>query len=211
MTELVVLHDYGSVGGEPWRAAFAAWPAAVCAPDLPGHGREPDPPGGQYEVGDALFFLADRLVGWRDNPPLVVGVGRNGHTAQLLALAGRAAGLVLVNGLGGPWRTVSESSADLLAQRRALLTAAHHDHHDARVGTDPRADLVLGPRDRDVALASVSAITVPVLVIETPTSPTPDAPDLVAAIAAATAVDGTDDVGQIAAAVMAWWPTVTTR
>ena len=103
MTDVLVLHDLGASGGGEWAAAFADWPGRVLAPDLPGHNGAPPPVGGQYETGDAVFVALEVLRAEDSDELVVVGVGHNGAAAQILALGGRAAGLVLVDGLGGPW------------------------------------------------------------------------------------------------------------
>lgn len=183
MSPLLVIHDLGAAGGGPWREAFeTAWPGDVVAPDLPGHGPSPGPVGGNYELGDAVFMVADLLPGPDDQQPIVLGAGRNGHAAQVLALAGRASALVLVDGLGGPWLDVAARNAQLRAMRRALLsTPAALDPH-APGSTDPRTTFVPGPSDRRHAVRVLGALPVPTLVIETPSSPTPDAEELVGVI-----------------------------
>lgn len=112
----LVLHDLGDAGGgDPWRQALeaAGWPGPVLAPDLPGHGRTPAPPGGIYELVDPALHVVERFgpggPSADGDRPVVVGVGRSGWSATVLALGGRAAGLVLVDGLGGPWADAAEA------------------------------------------------------------------------------------------------------
>ncbi|QGG96710.1 alpha/beta fold hydrolase [Actinomarinicola tropica] len=184
---ILVLHAPGDpAAGAPWRGALegAGWDGPVVAPDLPGHGDAPPPTGGHHELADAAFaavgYLAD--AGLDGEPPVVVGIGANGWPAQLLALGGRARALVLVDGLGGPWRTAPEAVAARRDQLRALAADPAAVAPHAGPGTDPR--LAHGPRphdSRDLAWRAARAATVPTLLIESPASPTPrdDLPDLV--------------------------------
>ncbi|CAA9209464.1 MAG: hypothetical protein AVDCRST_MAG50-927 [uncultured Acidimicrobiales bacterium] len=170
--DVLVLHGPGAPeGAGPWRGAFAAagWPGRVLAPDLPGHGTEPAPLGGSYEQGDAVLF-AVRLLAERDSPgvpPVVVGEAGNGWAATVLALAGRATALVLVDGLGGPWRTPIE----VLGRGRDLLRAIADD--EAAVASAPSSGL--DPRlrhglpshgSRFLAEQSAAELSVPVLLVE---------------------------------------------
>lgn len=140
MTDLLVLHDLGAPGGGEWAAAFADWPGRVLAPDLPGHNGTPPPVGGQHATGDAVYVALDLL---RDEPShelVVVGVGHNGAAAQILALGGRAAGLVLFDGLGGPWLEPDE-----IEKRRPR--DAPTDPDDARCDVGARARSCRPPGD----------------------------------------------------------------
>ncbi|HVM07732.1 MAG TPA: alpha/beta hydrolase [Acidimicrobiales bacterium] len=106
-TPILVLHDLGVPdAGRPWRDALAdaSWNGPVLAPDLPGHGSTPVRDGGSYEHSDSLLSIIPLYAELDpDLPsPIVVGVGLHGWAAQVLALAGRASGVVLVDGLGGP-------------------------------------------------------------------------------------------------------------
>lgn len=210
MTDLLVLHDLGAEGGVPWAEAFAGWEGDVVAPDLPGHGDAPLPVGGHQELGDAVFLL-DALPR-ADDPPVVVGVGRNGVAAQTLALGGRAAALVLVDGLGGPWLDVDARARALREHRRRILTtpAALAPH---RAGTpDPRVGLIPPAANRDFAVRCLRELPCPVLAVETAASETPDAPALIAEAAHGTLVllgSVDDGPGGVAAVVRDWW--VTTR
>lgn len=179
MTALLVLHDFGAeAGGAPWRAAFAAagWPGPVHAPDLPGHAGTPPPVGGNYELADAAFAvlpLVRDLSATEAEPPVIVGVGANGWAAQLLAVGGRASSLVLVDGIGGPWL----DAVSTIAAGRDLLRAVANDAaalappHPG--GTDPRLvhHSTMRPSSRAMAERVLRALSVPLLVIETPASP----------------------------------------
>lgn len=203
MSRLLVLHDVGAPGGEEWNLAFAGWVGSVDAPDLPGHGRAPQPVGGHHEVGDAVFAVADRLDG---DPPVVLGVGANGHSARVVALGGRASGLVLVDGLGGPWLDVPARNAALRELRReVLLTPGAMEAHQPP-GTDVRATMVLPVTDRAHVVEVCSRIPVPTLVVETPASPTPDADEISAAFPAAELVRvGERSPVAVAEVVVSWW------
>ncbi len=209
MSDLLVIHDLGAEGGRPWAVAFRDWEGSVVAPDLPGHGDAPAPIGGHRELGDAVFALVDYLRPTDEAQPIVIGVGRNGNTARILALAGRASALVLVDGLGGSWLDVPERNVvqrDI--RRRILATPAALDPHVPGT-TDLRTSWVLGPVDRDHVVEMLGAVPVPTLVVETPSSVTPDARDVAAAIPDHDLVSVRDDSAErVAAAVRAW---VTTR
>ncbi len=210
MTDLVVIHDLGAPGGAPWSAAFGSWPGRVVAPDLPGHGSAPAPVGGHHELGDAVFVMVEHLPASDAEQPVLVGVGHNGHAARVLSIAGRSSALVLVDGLGGPWLDVPARNAALRDHRRQILAtpAALAPHRAAT--TDPRADLVPGPTDRDHAQRTCEAILVPTLVIETPASRTPDAAQLVGCFADAVLVRvPSSDPAHVADAVARWWPSGT--
>lgn len=210
MTPLLVIHDLGAPGGGPWRAAFGpSWPGRVDSPDLPGHGDAPAPAGGNYEQGDAVFAVADRLPGPDDVQPVVLGVGHNGHAVQVLALAGRASALVLVDGLGGPWLDVPERNEAVRSVRRdILITPSALDPH-VPGSTDPRATLVLGSSDRDHAVRMLESVPVPTLVVETPSSPTTDADELAASIPRGALVRvRSSEPAAVAERVLAWWSDV---
>lgn len=204
--ELVVIHDLGAPGGTEWAEALASWPGAVLAPDLPGHGAAPMPAGGHYEIGDAVYPVLDLL---RRRPPAeraVLGIGRNGATARLLATGGRAAALVLVDGLGGPWLDVAGRDRMARAARRQILETPPAVGAPPAGEPDPRALLVPGPSDRAFLVGQLDAIEVPTLVIESPASSTPDAEDLVGHLADATLVRVPDPSPvTVAGAVLEWW------
>lgn len=204
--DLLVLHDIGSSGGAEWADAFADWPARVLAPDLPGHAGTPPPVGGNHETGDAVYAALDLL---REDPPealLVVGVGHNGAAAQILALGGRAVGLVLVDGIGGPWLEPDVIDHELRMMRRRILTTAGAVAAPAPGADDSRAAMVVGAADRGFAVRQAEAMPVPSLLIETPASPTPDADDLARHFDDATLSHLEDrDPTRVAAAVQSWW------
>ena len=171
---VLVIHDAGDpAAGSAWADALeaAGWPGEVHAPDLPGHGTTPAPEGGAYELVDAAFAVLPVLAGAGPVPPVVVGVGANGWAAQLLALGGRSSALALVDGLGGPWLAPPE----VIARERDWLRAVSEDPaatSPAPVGAvDPRFRHVV-PRQTSVDLArrGAAALSVPVLVLESPAS-----------------------------------------
>ena len=206
MTDVLVLHDLGAPGGGEWSAAFAGWPGRVLAPDLAGHNGTPPPIGGHYETGDAVFTALDLLRAEASDELVVVGVGHNGAVAQILALGGRAVGLVLIDGLGGPWLAPVDIEARQREMRRRILTTPDAMSEPAPGAADPRATMVVGAADRGFAVRQAEAMPVPVLLIETPSSPTPDADDLVDHFAQATLthIDAVDP-DRAASIVGAWW------
>ena len=206
MTDLLVLHDLGAPGGGEWAAAFAGWPGRVLAPDLPGHNGTPPPVGGQHATGDAVYVALDLLRAGTFKEVVVVGVGHNGAAAQILALGGRAAGLVLVDGLGGPWLGPVEIDTRQREMRRRILTTPAALSEPASGASDPRATMVVSAADREFAVRQAEAMPVPVLVIETPSSPTPDADDVVGHFARATLarLDERDPL-RAARTVSSWW------
>lgn len=206
VTELVVIHDLGAPGGAEWADALAPWPGTVLAPDLPGHGTARMPAGGHYEIGDAVYPVLDLL---RHRPPaarVVVGIGGNGAAARLLATGGRAAALVQVDGLGGPWLDVAGRDRVARAARRQILETPAAVGAPPAGEPDPRALLVPAPSDRAFLVGQLDAIELPTLVVESPASSTPDAADLVGHLADATLVRVPDPSPVIvAAAILGWW------
>jgi pimeloyl-ACP methyl ester carboxylesterase len=207
MTDLLVLHDLGAPGGGEWEGAFAGWPGRVLAPDLPGHNGAPPPIGGHYESGDAVYLALGLLRAGSAGDVVVVGIGHNGAAAQILALGGRAVGLVLIDGLGGPWLGPDEIDARAREMRRRILTTTAAMSEPEPGAADPRATMVVGAADRDFAVRQAEAMPVPVLVIETPSSPTPDTDDLVGYFprATLTRIDARDP-HRVAEIVQSWWP-----
>lgn len=206
MTGLWILHALGRAeGGAPWRSAFRDWPGPVSAPDLPGHGQAPPPPGGHLGFGDEAFGVAHAFPSAED-APVVLGVGHSARTAVLLALAGRARGVVVVDGLGGPWGTPVERNAAFRAQRRAIL-ADPAALAPVPVGVvDPRHDDEHHLGDREFAVQLLEALTVPFLAVESPASRTPDPHDVVAGVGDAAVIELDDgDPAVVARAVQRWW------
>lgn len=206
MTDVLVLHDVGAPGGGEWADAFVGWPGRVLAPDLPGHNGMPPPVGGQHETGDAVYVALDLLRADPSDELVVVGVGHNGAAAQILALGGRAVGLVLVDGLGGPWLDPVAIDMRRIEMRRRILTTTGAVAEPAPGASDPRATMVVGAADREFAVRQAEAMSVPVLLVETPLSQTPDTDDVVGHFAQAT-LTHTDarDPATIANAVSSWW------
>jgi pimeloyl-ACP methyl ester carboxylesterase len=160
------------------------WGAATGGPalslDLPGHGSAPAPPGGSYAPADAALVVdkALRDAGLAvDAGVLVLGHRWGGFAAELLASAGRAAAVVLVDGLGDRWATMDELVVDqnrwlagVLADPAALAPPPPPP------GTDPRlAHGFPTVWERPYTEARRASITVPVLALESPASPTPPA------------------------------------
>ena len=206
MTDVLVLHDLGAQGGGEWAAAFVDWPGRVLVPDLPGHNGVPPPVGGQYETGDAVFVALGALRDAPSDDLVVVGVGHSGASAQILALGGRAAGLVLVDGLGGPWLGPVEIDARARDMRRRILATPAAMSEPAHGASDPRATMVAGAADRAFAVRQAEAMPVPTLLIETPASSTPDAHDLASHFGQAT-LEHLDvrHADRVAGIVRSWW------
>ena len=203
MNDVLVVHDLGADGGAPWTGAFRRVGRAVDAPDLPGHGDAPPAVGGHHELGDVVFALLEHLDD--GTTPCVVGVGRSGNAARLLALGGRASSLVLVDGLGGPWLDIPQRNRALRDLRRRILATPEALAAPAPGVVDVRADLVLGQSDRDHVVRSLAAVTVPTLVVETPSSPTPDADDVASVVSDHELVRVDDDGFDTVAAVVDRW------
>lgn len=212
---LLVLHASGDLaGGAPWAEAFTAagWPGHVLAPDLPGHAGAPPPLGGNYESGGAVFAVLPLLRKLADGPrPVVVGVGCTGWGAMIVALSGRAAGLVLVDGLGGPWSTPQE----IIAGQRDILRAIADD--PAAVAppppgdSDPRLLHTIGTlRNERLATRMAAGMPVPTLVLESPGSPLPatDRERLIGQFKAPVEVAtvATARPSEVAPRVVAWLP-----
>jgi hypothetical protein len=172
---LLVLHAFGDpAGGAPWRAALESggWAGEWRAPDLPGHGAAPAPVGGFYEQTDPAVVGLRTLVDacWTDRP-VVVGVGPSAVGAELLALGGRTAHLVLVDGLGPPWPVSADAA---MAAEYEWLRAVAAD--TATGQPDPRIRHGYSPRAEQRATERYRAgITTAVLAVETGASPTPEA------------------------------------
>jgi pimeloyl-ACP methyl ester carboxylesterase len=174
---LLFLHEVGdAAGARRWRGLADGWPGPVLAPELPGHGVTPPEEGAYYAPGDAALFAVRtlRAAGLGDERPLVAGHGWGAFGAELLAAAGRASGLVLVDGLGGPWVT----RAGLMHVQHEWLRAVVADAPSLA----PAPSGAVDPRlrhgfpsiwERTFTEARRNAITVPVLALESPESPTP--------------------------------------
>jgi hypothetical protein len=120
----------------------------------------------------AVPIIAERFG---DHPPVVAGHGTSAYAALVLALAGRASAVVLVDGLGGRWVGPAEAIDDLYAHLRGLLddpAAMGPAPNDGSV--DPRAARGFPSyQSRSLWEPVWRSTTVPTLVIETPSSPTP--------------------------------------
>ncbi|MBV8985696.1 MAG: alpha/beta hydrolase, partial [Acidimicrobiia bacterium] len=126
-TALLVIHDTGDPeAGRRWGALVDAWPGDALAPDLPGHGETPPPTGGHYKAGDAAIaaWRAAEQAGISEGQGdgvVVLGHRWGGYGAEILAAAGRASKLVLVDGLGPPWCTIEELVDDRHRWLREVL------------------------------------------------------------------------------------------
>jgi pimeloyl-ACP methyl ester carboxylesterase len=175
---LVVLHDTGtSDASAGWQALLKSWPGPSLAPDLPGHGASDPPPGAKYTPADVTLaaIAAIEQTGFPPRPDVVVGHGWGAFGAELLAAAGRAGSLVIVDGLGPAW-----SDFDGLADSNAAWLRAMLDDPELTRWPVDRPDPVLAHGfpsvwERTFTASRRQAISVPVLALESPRSPTPPA------------------------------------
>lgn len=186
MTSLLVVHDIGDArAGSRWSDLVHAWPGAALAPDLPGHGETPPPTGAHYKAGDAAIAALRAaenagITGDDDGDLVVLGHRWGGYAAEVIAAAGRASRLILVDGLGPPWCTIEE----LVADRHRWLRQVFADPASLAPPTtapDPRlAHAYPSVWDRNFIRDLRRSISVPVLAVETPDSPTPEAEERLA-------------------------------
>ncbi|MBV8304402.1 MAG: alpha/beta fold hydrolase [Acidimicrobiia bacterium] len=173
---LLVIHDTADPGaGGRWADLLHAWPGDAIAPDLPGHGEAPPPTGGHYKAGDAAIaaWRAADQAGITSGEVWVLGHGWGAFAAEIVAAAGLASRLILVDGLGGPWCTADELVADRHRWLRHVLADPAALAPPATV-PDPRlAHGFPSVWDRDFIGRMRRSITVPVLAIESDASPTP--------------------------------------
>jgi hypothetical protein len=172
---LLVLHDVGDATPiERWAPLVDAWDGPTLLPVQPGHADAPPPEGGNYGASDAAVVASRAMAdaGWSGDWPVVVGEGWGAYAGELLAMAGRAVALVLIDGLGGPWCDVDAVIAD-------QHTWLHEIRQDAAAWSSPATspDPRLAHRfptvwERAHTAARRAAITVPVTAIETPDSAT---------------------------------------
>jgi hypothetical protein len=119
---------------------------------------------------------------WTERP-VVLAVGVQSTAAELLALGGRVAGIVLVDPPTGPWpEEADEIQAAEYAWLRAVADDAEAQAPAPSGRTDPRTRHGLSPRhDCEYADKQRAAIPVPVLEL------------------------GGGDPTEVLAAVRAWW------
>ena len=207
MSGVVVIHALGATdGGEPWARAFAAAGFDdVVVPDLPGHGAEQAPTGGNYVRAMAGFEVARLVAGGLDlSDRTVVGVGHGGWIASLLAIAGVAPRIVLVDGLGAPWTGVGDRMAARRATMRAILADSAAMAPHTGPGPDPRLAHAIDPHgDEALAIEVARLVAVPTLVLQADPS---DVVRVSAAFAAATVVANDGSPAEVATAVRTWSP-----
>lgn len=166
---VIVLHHIGEPsGGSEWANAFAAEEIGdVWAPDLPGHGESAAPVGGNYTRLDSVYEIARSVAAGRDlADSVLVGVGRSGWAAMVLAVAGQGCGLVLVDGLGTPWTSQTERGNQRRAALRTIAADAAAMGPSPERGIDPRIAAGLLPHgDEHLVREAAAAIGVPVLLI----------------------------------------------
>jgi pimeloyl-ACP methyl ester carboxylesterase len=171
---LLVLHEIGQAGaGSAWQALLDAWPGPSVAPDLPGHGGSDPPIGAKWVPSDLGLVAVQALAECRLTEPVVIGHGWGGHAAEALAAAGRAAAIVLLDGLGPPWQSHDQLAEDTRRWLRGML-----DDPLVNESVESRPDPLVRHGFPSVWEAGYvaglrGAIRVPVLALESPTSPTP--------------------------------------
>jgi pimeloyl-ACP methyl ester carboxylesterase len=171
---LLVLHQVGQPeGAAAWRPLLDAWPGPSVAPDLPGHGGSDPPVGAKWVPSDLAVTAVMVLAGAGLDEPVVAGHGWGGHGAEILGAAGRAAAVVLIDGLGPPWPTHDELEAATRDWLRGMLDDPLVDV-DVATRPDPLVSHGFPPIwARDYVTGLRAAVRVPVLALETPHSPTP--------------------------------------
>ena len=168
MNPLLVLHDLGDErGGAAWREALVAggWNGAWSAPDQPGHGTaawEADFYEGAHLVMAPLRHLLD--TDWRERP-VIVGIGASATAAELLAVGGKAAGVVLVDEPSAPDFDTAEQCQRAEYDWLRAVADDSDAHAPAPIGrTDPRTRHGVTPRfDPVFAAEQRAAVPVPVL------------------------------------------------
>lgn len=175
---LLVIHDIGDPrAGSAWRELVSAWPGPALAPDLPGHAETPPPTGASYALPDPAVYAwrAAEAAGITTDDVVVLGHASASFGAELLAAGGRASRLILVDGLGPPWKTVDEIVDDQHRFLREVLADPDALAPPASV-PDPRVRHTFASIWEPAFIRDLrSSISVPVLAIETPASPTPAA------------------------------------
>jgi pimeloyl-ACP methyl ester carboxylesterase len=181
---LLVLHNVGERrGGARWQPLLDAWPGPAVAPDLPGHGGSDPPLGAKWAPSDLTLFAVRTLAQAGLSAPVVVGHGWGAWAAELLGAGGRAAAVVLVDGLGPAW----QSNEDLEAASRRWVRGLLDDPLvDEPVEVRPDTLAAHGfPSvwERRFVTQMRRQVTVPVLALESPLSVTPvgDRPERVGA------------------------------
>lgn len=166
-----MLHPVGAPeGGAPWTEALTHDGFTTVAPDLPGHGQAAPSVDGTY-TNSLVLLTAVPCLPTDDSvpPPVIVGVGSSGWVALILALAGRAAAVALIDGLGGPWRNAADATAEGVEWGRRLLEDEYR-HGPVPAGVpDPRLAEPFPPfSNQRVARQALAALEVPLLVVSSP-------------------------------------------
>ncbi len=176
MSGVLILRDHGEpASADAWSDAFSAVGFdPVVVPDLAGDAGVAAPVGGNYTRLDPIYQVAREVVEGQVltdgvvSDMLLVGVGSSGWAALVLALAGQARGLVLVDGVGAPWL----GAVDRGRRRRERLRAMAQDPTAMTpaplVNVDPRLGHHGQPHgDREAVVHAAKAIAVPTLLIQT--------------------------------------------
>jgi hypothetical protein len=165
---LVFLADFTDPDPGRWAKLGRWWPGPLVRPDSPGWARRS--PVGPHVAGDsavgALAAIRDLGV-----PALVGGHRHGGAGAEIVACTGRAAGVVLVDGLGDPYLEPDASLEFLSGWLGSVLRADTQPTPDSD-GPDPirrhGPPMAAGRLESE---ARRKATTIPVIAIESPSSP----------------------------------------
>ena len=206
----VLLHDLGDPsGGAIWRSTA---PVDWVIPDLPGHGATPAPRTGHYDPMAAVALARWAIGG--DPDAQVIGVAGNAHSALVHAAdGGCAGGVVVVDGLWGPWRTAEQEIDVLYATLRGIVADPDATGPPPVTGLDPRTTYGYGVMSSaHFAKRFWGVIDQPVLAIETPASTTPpgERDERLSWFAGQTTMVelGDRSAAAVIAAVIAWRPAV---
>lgn len=177
MTPLLVLHRLGDErGGAAWRETLlkVGWPGPWAAPDQPGHAGaawEAD----YYEAAHLVIAPLRHLheTEWSERP-VVIAEGVQSAAAELLALGGRAAAMVLVDRPVGPWPEEAHEIQRAEYEWLRVLADDPEAQAPAPYGrTDPRTRHGCTPR-HDPAFAAKQRASVSVPVLELDAAPAPE-------------------------------------
>jgi hypothetical protein len=158
--------------GEGWVTAMraAGWAGPIGVHEHPGRTGDDPLIGGNHEALDPAFALGGTDAIGPD--VVVVGFGRSGPAAQLIGLGRRAAAVVAVDGLGGPFVPPAEQIGSTLTMMRTTMLDEPSHGAPTPGEVDRRLSHGLtGHGDRDTAAAMIEVMPVPILVLETSASP----------------------------------------
>ena len=167
---VMLLHDLGDPdAGDVWRSVA---PPDWIVPDLPGHGNTPAPRNGHYDPMAPIAIARWSLT--VDGDATLIGVAAHAHSALVHAAGGGCDRVIVVDGLGGPWRAPSEQIDTYYQSLRSIVADRSATDSPPDRGLDPRATYPYGIlTSAAFSQRFWAAIECPVAAIETPKSPTP--------------------------------------